>query len=435
MESDDYFPEQLLQIVHGGIVPECVVALCIGLTLLFFVTILSAAENTISSLSQEDLNEIENNPSKRDKIIGYLSDYLRLTRASCRIAHFFIIITVTALFIYSLSVLNLPIPLAVSYIIACLSTIILWFIAYGLLPKLFSGYKLQTARFMAPLLKVVLKIGTPFVHMTSMPVKYYENEQQKKSQTSSFVHEVPNDIYEEKEMLEEIIHFYNKKANEIMTPRTDIRAIELKSNIKNVINIIVESGYSRIPAYEDHEDNIKGILYAKDIIPALNQNNDFEWQALMRKPYFVPETKKIDGLLEELRSNKTHMAIVVDEFGCTSGLVTMEDIIEEIIGDITDEYDDEKDNFMSLPDGSYIFEGKIQLNDFFRETGIPPSDFSETTEEAETLTGLMLAIKGTLPHRSEIINYKNYQFRILEADDRRVLKVKFSINTPTQEDQ
>ena len=218
-----------------------------------------------------------------------------------------------------------------------------------------------------------------------------------------------------------------------MTPRTDIEAIDVKSDIKDVISVIVKSGYSRIPVYEDNEDNIKGVLFAKDIIPSLNNIEGFKWQSIIRKPFFVPETKKIYDLLDELRSSKMHMAIVVDEFGCTSGLVTMEDIIEEIVGDISDEYDEDENSFMSLPDGSYIFEGKTQLNDFFRETGIPSSDFNEHTEEAETLTGLMLAIKGTLPRRREIIDYKNYRFIILEADERRVLKVKISISPKRNE--
>jgi CBS domain containing-hemolysin-like protein len=237
---------------------------------------------------------------------------------------------------------------------------------------------------------------------------------------------------EEKEMLEEILHFYTKKANEIMTPRTDIVAIDIKSDTSEVIRTIVQSGYSRIPVYDEDEDDIKGVLYVKDIIPALCESKNFEWQKLIRKPFFVPETKKIDDLLDELRTHKTHIAIVVDEFGCTSGLITMEDIIEEIVGDISDEYDEEVQSFLTLPDGSYLFEGKTQLVDFFRETDVTASDFDELTEEAETLTGLMLAIKGSLPRRREVIEHKNYRFRILEADDRRVLKIKFSIIPPNE---
>ena len=264
------------------------------------------------------------------------------------------------------------------------------------------------------------------------PAKHAANDTHRKKQIP-LATEAPTDLNEEKEMFGEIIRFYNKKANEIMTPRTDIEAINIKSRLEDVIRVIVDSGYSRIPVYEDNEDSIKGILYAKDIIPVLNNSGDFQWQSLIRKPFFVPETKKIDDLLNELRSRKTHMAIVVDEFGCTSGLVTMEDIIEEIVGDISDEYDEDENSFLTLPDGSYIFEGKMQLNNFFRETGIPPSDFDELTEEAETLTGLMLAIKGTLPQRGEVIEHNNYRFRVLEADGRRIYKIKLSIIAPKEE--
>jgi gliding motility-associated protein GldE len=404
----------------------------IAILLLLFVTFLSAAENAITALSQENINKLEESSSARDKIILYLSDHLRLMKASCCMFQSFILIAVTALCAYGMNIFGIAPHTAC--LIAFLCTIILWILFYGIIPKSFSNHKLGTARATALLLKSVINICSPFVRMTSIPVEKSESEHTKKTQVP-LAGEAPNDMHEEKEMLEDIIHFYNKKANEIMTPRTDIVAIYIKSDINEVVNAIVESGYSRIPVYEEDEDDIRGVLYVKDIIPALGKSGDFEWQSLMRKPYFVPETKKIDDLLDELRAHKTHIAIVVDEFGCTSGLVTMEDIVEEIVGDISDEYDEDEHYFMALPDGSYIFEGKTQLNDFFRETGVPPADFSEHTEEAETLTGLMLAIKGTLPHRREIINYKRYRFRILEADERRVLKVKFSMIPYNKEDK
>ena len=279
------------------------------------------------------------------------------------------------------------------------------------------------SRIAAPIFKTFLKVKRLF---SWIPAKQKTGETHRKKQMP-LVNESPTDQSEGKEMLEEIIHFYNKKANEIMTPRTDIDAIDIKSSLKDAIHAIVTTGYSRIPVYEENEDHIKGIFYAKDIIPLLDRSSGSRWQSLIRKPFFVPETKKIYDLLNELRTNKTHLAIVVDEFGCTSGLVTMEDIIEEIVGDISDEYDNDELLYLSLPDGSYIFEGKMQLNNFFRETGIPPSDFEDITEEAETLTGLMLAIKGTLPQKREEIEYKNYRFQILEADQRRIKKIKFSI--------
>jgi gliding motility-associated lipoprotein GldD len=239
------------------------------------------------------------------------------------------------------------------------------------------------------------------------------------------VETIPQDS-DGQEMLEDLLHFFHKTAHEIMIPRLDMTAIDMKSEFKEILDLINKTGLSRIPVYEETEDNIKGILYVKDLLQAIENPESFQWKNQIRPPYFVPETKKIDDLLEEFRTNKIHIAIVVDEFGCTSGLVTLEDIIEEIVGEITDEYDREEKHSIRLPDGSYIFEGKIQLNDFFRETDIDEAEFGKITEEADTLAGLLLQIKGTLPQRRDIIDYKQFRFHVLEADERRVLKVKFS---------
>ena len=425
MESDDYFPILLLQLTYDNFSPDFAAAFSIAIFLLCFVAILSIAENAIYFLSQDDVGKVEDSSSARDKTIIYLCNRTRILQSSCSVFYFIIILAVFLLIICGINMLNIFTQTLV-YIIAFVSTLLLWIIFYLILPGFTLVYKLSIVRFMAPLLKVIVKAGAPFCRIASLTIENPEIDGVRKKQVP-LANEAPNDMYEEKEMLEEIIHFYNKKANEIMSPRTDIEAIDIKCSIQDVINVIVKSGYSRIPVYEGNEDNIKGILFAKDIIPALNSPDDIMWQSLIRQPFFVPETKKIYDLLDELRSGKKHMAIVVDEFGCASGLVTMEDIIEEIVGDISDEYDDDENSFMSLPDGSFIFEGKTQLIDFFRETGIPPSDFNEHTEEAETLTGLMLAIKETLPQRRDIIDYKNYRFTILEADERRVLKIKFNI--------
>lgn len=233
------------------------------------------------------------------------------------------------------------------------------------------------------------------------------------------------EIKEEKKMLHEIIKFYHKTADEIMTPRLDMKGLDLKENFGEVIRMIVASGHSRIPVYNQTEDRIKGILYIKDLLPYLDKPATFHWQTLIRPAYFVPETKKIDDLLEEFRTQKIHMAIVVDEFGGTSGLVTMEDILEEIVGDISDEYDEDESQYIRLSDGSLIFEAKILLTDFFRATELPEELFGDLTEEAETLAGLILEIKGDFPKRREIIEYQDYRFQILEIDHRRILKVKF----------
>ncbi|MDR3309667.1 MAG: CBS domain-containing protein [Tannerella sp.] len=406
-----------------------VAALCLLVLVLGFATLLAAAENAVSSLSQEDMSRVEESASARDRHIVWMTDHLRLMKAACNVICSALLLVVEALCIYAPIASGSFEPGWIVFVIAVVVAAALWTVFYGIEPKIFRNHKLTVARTLAPLLRFVVRIGTPFVHLSGIPVESDEESRKGKTPLDG---EAPGDVYEEQEMLDEIIHFYNKKANEIMTPRTDIEALDVKSDIKEVISMIVDSGYSRIPVYQRSEDNIRGVLFAKDIIPALSGREAFEWQSLIRQPFYVPESKKIYDLLNELRANKTHIAIVVDEFGCTSGLVTMEDIVEEIIGDIADEYDEDVDSFMTLPDGSYIFEGKTQLNDFFRETGVPSADFGELTDEAETLTGLLLAIKGTLPMRRDVIDYRNYRFRILEADDRRVLKVKFSIIIITQ---
>ena len=238
------------------------------------------------------------------------------------------------------------------------------------------------------------------------------------------------DTHEEKDMLEGILRFYNKTASEIMTSRMDVEDLEIHLTFKEVLETILQSGYSRIPVYEKSQDNIKGILYIKDLLPFINKPANFRWQSLLRQAYFVPETKQIDDLLEEFRTNKIHMAIVVDEYGGTSGIVTMEDIIEEIVGEIEDEYDtDEEVLFKREADGSVVFEAKVLLEDFYRVIDEDPAVFNELTEDVETLGGLLLEIKGDFPEKDEVIEYKEYRFKILEMESRRILKVHFSVQS------
>lgn len=232
---------------------------------------------------------------------------------------------------------------------------------------------------------------------------------------------------EEKEMLEGIIGLYNKTVIEIMTSRMDVADLDIRTSFKDVLKYVVEVGYSRIPVYSGNLDNIKGILYIKDLLLYLDNHAEFRWQSLIRPAYFVPKNKKIDDLLEEFRTTKMHLAIVVDEFGGTSGIVTMEDILEEIVGEIGDEYDDEKDaKYILLADGSYIFDAKILLIDFFRVTGLDRELFGKLTDEVDTLAGLILEIKGDFPEEKEMIKYGNCLFRIIGMDKKRILKIKFT---------
>lgn len=235
------------------------------------------------------------------------------------------------------------------------------------------------------------------------------------------------DMPEEKDMLQGIVKFSNLSAEEIMTSRVDVVAIDAKSEYSKVLQVIVESGYSRIPIYEETPDEIKGVLYVKDLLPHLDSEPGFDWVKLIREAYFVPGTKKINDLLAEFQNNKIHMAVVVDEYGGMAGIVTMEDVLEEIVGDISDEYDDEEAMYTAMSDGSLVFEAKILLNDFFKITGIEPSEFDSVRGEAETLAGLLLELKGVIPQKHERIDFKDYSFTVLAVDNRRIKKIKFMV--------
>ena len=237
-----------------------------------------------------------------------------------------------------------------------------------------------------------------------------------------------DDIKDEQSMLKGIIRFGDETTKEVMTSRQDIFDIDIKSSYDDVLKCIVENNYSRIPVYQDSTDNIRGILYIKDLLPHLQKLPNFRWQSLIRPPYFVPETKKIDDLLREFQENKIHIAIVVDEFGGTSGLITLEDILEEIVGEINDEYDDDEKTYSKLNYNTYIFEGKVLLTDFCKIIDVSDDEFSEVEGDADSLAGLLLELKGDFLSIHEKIDYKNYTFEILSIEERRISRVKVTLH-------
>lgn len=234
-----------------------------------------------------------------------------------------------------------------------------------------------------------------------------------------------SDINEEKEILEGIVRFSNIYAIDIIQPRINVIAIDQEDHFDHIREVIIGHGYSRMPVYEENLDNIVGILYIKDLLAHLGETEDFKWQSLIRPAYFVPETKKINDLLEEFQSKKVHLAIVVDEYGGTSGIVTMEDILEEIVGEINDETDEQERTYIKIKNNAFIFEGHTLLNDFEKITGLEDDSFEEIEGEADTLAGLILEIKGELPKKNDIITYKEHKFTILDVDNRRIKKIKY----------
>ena len=237
-----------------------------------------------------------------------------------------------------------------------------------------------------------------------------------------------DEIKDEQSMLKGIIRFGDETAKEVMTSRQDIVGLDITETYAEVLKCVIENNYSRIPVYQENADNIRGILYIKDLLPHLSKPSSFRWQSLIRPPYFVPETKKIDDLMREFQENKIHIAIVVDEFGGTSGLVTLEDILEEIVGEINDEYDDDGKNYSKLNYNTYIFEGKTLLSDFCKVLNINDDEFAEVEGDADTLAGLLLEIKGDFLSIHEKVEYKNYSFEIMGIEERRISKIKVTVN-------
>ena len=240
---------------------------------------------------------------------------------------------------------------------------------------------------------------------------------------------------DEQKILEGIVKFGNTNVRQIMKPRMDVICIDVTWDYHKVLSIILDSGYSRIPVYEDNFDNVKGVLYIKDLLPHIDAAEDFDWNALMRDSFFVPENKKIDDLLKEFQEKKIHLAVVVDEFGGTSGIITLEDVIEEIVGEISDEFDDDELVYSKLDDRHYVFEAKIHLTDFSKVLDIDVERFDQARGEADTLAGFVLEIAGKFPEKNEEIEFDGIIFRVESRDGRRIKRIKVSLPETTSDEQ
>ena len=420
-----------------------IITLIFAVVFLGFSAFISASEIAFFSLSPQDINELEEEREPQDILIKSLLTRSEHLLATILIANNLVNVAVVMLCTFFINNIidfsNTPI---LGFIF---QTIILTFLLllFGeIMPKIYASHNaLKFARKASHTLQILQKVFYPLgnflVKSTQLINKHisHKNINISMNELSQALEMTKVDINEEKAMLEGIIKFGGKTVAEIMTSRIDMTDIDIKTNFKNLIKNIVENGYSRLPVYDGNEDNIKGIIYIKDLLPYLDRDENFHWQNLLRNPYFVPEMKMIDDLLEEFRSRKIHMAIVVDEFGGTSGIVTMEDILEEIVGEISDEYDEEEKQYTKIDNNTYIFEGKTLLNDFYKITGIPESDFVEISDEAETLAGLILEIKQDFPIAKEKINYGIYTFVVLEMNKRRIIKVKVKITPQENSDK
>ena len=414
------------------------IAAGIAACLLLFVSgFASGSEIAFFSLTPNDLSEMDEEKYSADANIMRLREDSERTLATILITNNLVNVTIIMLFGYFF---DHAVDFGGSWWIEFLSmTVLLTFLLllFGeIMPKVYATKSpLHFCRTTVSGIMFFRKLFYPIASIVVSSGRLTEKVVQKESKALS-VDDLEqaleltdnDDIKDEKRMLEGIVRFGDETVKEVMTSRQDVIDLDYKASYEEVLQCVVDNNYSRIPVYQNSQDNIRGILYIKDLLPHLSKGNSFRWQSLIRQPYFVPETKKIDDLLREFQENKVHIAIVVDEFGGTSGIVTLEDILEEIVGEINDEYDEDEKSYVRINSNTFVFEGKTLLSDFYKVLKLDDETFEDVEGDADTIAGLLLEIKGDFPKLHEKIDYQNFTFEIQEMEERRISKVKVVVH-------
>jgi gliding motility-associated protein GldE len=404
--------------------------------LLLCSAFISGSEVALFSLDKKNLDDLEANDSHKGKLIADLLDRPKKLLATILIANNFVNIGVVILFssINEKLFRNIASPLLQFLVEVILLTFLI--LLFGeVLPKIYASrnnisFSKTVCIPIAFLNRLLSPISVPMRNITIYIEKKFSVQKSSFSvdQLSQALEltDQKETTSDEQKILEGIVTFGNTDVKQVMSPRIDIFALELSETFKDIMPKIVEKGYSRIPVYKEGIDHIEGVLFIKDLIPYIDYK-DYEWQTLLREPFFVPENKKLDNLLKEFQGMKNHLAIVVDEYGGTSGLVSLEDILEEIVGDISDEFDDEEISYTKLDDKNYLFEGKVSLKDFYRVIKVDEDKFEEAKGEAETLAGFLLEISGNFPKKNAKLIFDTYTFTIVNLDNRRIKQVKVTL--------
>ncbi|MEO9512402.1 MAG: gliding motility-associated protein GldE [Flavobacteriaceae bacterium] len=419
-----------------------IVKVIVLLLLLVCSALISGAEVALFGLSQTDLNELEENDTARGKLIVKLLDRPKKLLATILIANNTINIGIVLLFssignmIFSKIDQNLFGVVSVRFLLEVIVATFLILMFGEILPKIYANRnKVQFSQFMSMPLKLLNAVFTPLSSPLSSATGFLHERLGKQKSNLNVGHlsqalELASEgdtTKEEQKILEGIVSFGNTDTKQVMRPRIDIFALNEEMKFPEIIQEIKKNGYSRIPVFSENMDNVLGVLYVKDLLSYIDRKS-FNWMSLIREPYFVPENKKLDDLLLEFQEKKNHLAIVVDEYGGTSGIVTLEDIIEEIVGDISDEFDDEDLVFSKLDDYNYVFDGKTTLKDFYRVVKIEDEDeFEDKKGESETIAGFVLEISGSFPKRGEKVVFKNYQFIVESLDKKRLKRIKVTL--------
>jgi putative hemolysin len=415
---------------------KIVIGFLVIIVLLIGSALMSASEVAYFSFRPEDIENFKTERNKKSKTVLKLYSNPEKLLSTVLVANNTINIAIVLLAAYlSSRIFDFSSEPVLGFIINVVVITFLLLFFGEVMPKVYaSRNNIAIALLMAYPLSLLEKIFQPVTYLLIFSSSFVKRRTVTKRSNISMddlsdaLELTSDDFNEDEKILKGIVNFGNINVSAIMCSRIDVTAIDIKSGFDKIVPVIISSGFSRIPVYSGSFDTVKGILYAKDVLPYTNNPCNFKWQALLRPPYFVPETKKINDLLKEFQTKKIHMAVVIDEYGGTSGIVTLEDILEEIVGEITDESDEDQPLYRKLDEKTYIFEAKIFLNDFFKVLEINEDPFEEVRGESETLAGLILELTGEIPQKEQIIKYGDFIFKIESADRRRIKEIRVEIN-------
>jgi len=413
---------------------DSIFSLLILFGLLATSALLSGAEVAFFSLKPQQLDELKTRKTRKSQLIDNFLQKPKELLATILIANNFINVGIIILSTYiSSNIFDFQGIAWLQFIVQVIVITFLLLLFGEVLPKVYANNKpISFALRMALPLSILIKALKPVSFLLVSSTRIIDKRGNNKGHDLS-VNDLSNALEltsnenedkDEQKILEGIVKFGNTDVKQIMRSRIDVTSLSISTSYLNILETIKDTGFSRIPIYEESFDNIKGVLYIKDLLPYLTEKDDFNWSNLLREVFFVPENKKIDDLLKEFQEKKIHLAVVVDEYGGTSGIVTLEDIIEEIVGDISDEFDDDDLVYSKLDDHNFVFEGKTALNDFYRILNIEGSEFEEVKGESDSLAGFILEITGNIPKQGEQIEFKKYLFTIEGVNKRRVTRIK-----------
>ena len=436
MDPDPSHLFQTILLNSSNSLAGLVILSCVLLLLLICSALISGSEVAFFSLNASDLENLEENNAENERINNLLKQPEELL-GTILIANNFVNVGIVILSSFLLNEYFSPenwSTLAV-FLVEILSITSVLLLFGEILPKVYArSSRLSFAKLVAGFLSGIHKILLPLSRRLSKTVNRLSIEGKGPSISVDDLEQAleltsdDNTKEEEQRILKGIVRFGSTSVKEVMTPRTSVVAIDEKTGYHEALNKMTESGYSRIPVFEENLDQIKGLLYVKDLLPYMDASEKFGWQDLMRQPFFVPESKKIDDLLGEFQRRRVHLAIVVDEFGGTSGVITLEDVLEEIVGEISDEFDDDDLSYSKLDDYNFVFEASIPLIDLCRVLDLPKDRFDAVDGESDTLAGLVLELAGKFLDKGEVISYDEFTFLVESTDQRKIIRVKITIN-------